>query len=295
MSFITPHPPLIEICVPVFNGTNFLEDCLRSIQNQTFKDFKCIIVDDNSSDHSRLIAKQFTEHDPRFILNSHVSNSGGFGKAVQESMHTCRATYFSWLAHDDCAHPTFLERSLEYLENNRHIDYAYTDLTLLNEKGGCFGKWDYPKSWEYTAYTKYVYRTLSGKLPMNGVFRVEALVSKGLSWVLHRGESFSSDTITAIDMLWKGLRVGKSNAELCYRIHKSNSSKSTSQRLISDINVIHYIYTYHNDIINKRISIDQMFALRLQKEGLEPSKPSTWNANVRKSLLKSYPEILGTF
>lgn len=42
--------PLISVLLPVRNGADFLRECLDSLFAQTFKDFKCILVDDGSTD-----------------------------------------------------------------------------------------------------------------------------------------------------------------------------------------------------------------------------------------------------
>lgn len=283
---MTTSSPLIEICIPVYNGSNFLEECLYSLQNQTLKDFKCVIVDDRSNDHSRLVAKNFTLEDSRFELISHSKNSGGFGKAVQEALRDCQAKYFSWLAHDDYAHTEFLEKSVKFLDDHPSVDYAYTDLTLLNEKSKSYGTWNYPRTWSYEAYTHHVAKTLSGKLPMNGLFRMDSIYEKGLSWVLHRGETFSSDTITAIDMLWKGLVVGKSDAKLYYRIHSANNSKHLKTRLISDLNVIDYLSTYHTNTLNWTASKEQLFIDRIKRGGLDPSNEASWPLELKSLISK---------
>lgn len=49
--------PTISIIVPVYNTSIYLEQCLNSINNQSFKDYEVICVDDGSSDNSLHILK----------------------------------------------------------------------------------------------------------------------------------------------------------------------------------------------------------------------------------------------
>ena len=43
---------MVSIIIPIYNRELFLEKCLNSVQRQTFADFECILVDNNSTDHS---------------------------------------------------------------------------------------------------------------------------------------------------------------------------------------------------------------------------------------------------
>lgn len=58
---------LISIIVPIDNVENYLRQCLDSIQNQTYKKFECIMVNDGSTDNSQQIAEEYLE-DSRFKL-----------------------------------------------------------------------------------------------------------------------------------------------------------------------------------------------------------------------------------
>ena len=66
---------MISIIVPVYNGEKYLQRCLDSIQNQTYKDFEVIIVDDGSSDGTREICEYIAQVDTRFHI-IHQKNSG---------------------------------------------------------------------------------------------------------------------------------------------------------------------------------------------------------------------------
>ena len=57
---------LLSIIIPLYNTGKFVSQALHSIQNQTFTDFECIIVDDGSTDQSVQVAQTFTQHDVRF-------------------------------------------------------------------------------------------------------------------------------------------------------------------------------------------------------------------------------------
>lgn len=53
--------PLVSVIVPAKNSAEFLDACLRSIQNQTYKPTELIVVDNSSTDETQLIAKRYTD------------------------------------------------------------------------------------------------------------------------------------------------------------------------------------------------------------------------------------------
>ncbi len=53
--------PLVSVIVPTYNSTQFLEACLKSITDQTYKNIELIVVDNNSKDDTKEIAKRYTD------------------------------------------------------------------------------------------------------------------------------------------------------------------------------------------------------------------------------------------
>jgi len=53
--------PLVSVIVPTYNSTQFLEACLQSITDQTYKNIELIVVDNNSKDDTKAIAKRYTD------------------------------------------------------------------------------------------------------------------------------------------------------------------------------------------------------------------------------------------
>lgn len=53
--------PLVSVIVPTYNSSKFLEECLKSIKNQTYKNIELIVVDNNSTDDTKEIAEKYTD------------------------------------------------------------------------------------------------------------------------------------------------------------------------------------------------------------------------------------------
>lgn len=67
---------MISIIIPVYNVSQYLNECIQSVVNQSYKDFECILIDDGSSDGSEIICDQWEQKDSR-IKVIHQPNQGG--------------------------------------------------------------------------------------------------------------------------------------------------------------------------------------------------------------------------
>ncbi len=99
--------PAISLVMPVYNVESFLSKALTSVENQTFKDFEMIIVDDGSSDKSYEIAEEFCIKNPNFKLIKQ-ENSGPAAARNTGVMH-CKGEYIAFMDSDDYLEKNFLE------------------------------------------------------------------------------------------------------------------------------------------------------------------------------------------
>ncbi|EJW91688.1 glycosyltransferase, partial [gut metagenome] len=61
----------ISVCMPMYNASRYLRECIDSILIQTFTDFELLIVDDGSEDDSVAIVESYTDSRIRLIRNRH--------------------------------------------------------------------------------------------------------------------------------------------------------------------------------------------------------------------------------
>ena len=59
---------LFSILIPVYNSALYIEQCIKSIKNQSYKNFECIIVNDGSTDNSGDICDEYAKLDNRIIV-----------------------------------------------------------------------------------------------------------------------------------------------------------------------------------------------------------------------------------
>ena len=109
--------PQVSVVTSVYNGEAFLEECVNSILNQTFKDFEYIILNNGSTDRTPEILKSYS--DPRLRI-IHQENLG-VPKSLNKGISLCRANLMSHLDADDYVHPQWLEKHFEFMSQNQNV------------------------------------------------------------------------------------------------------------------------------------------------------------------------------
>ncbi len=110
--------PTVSVILPFYNaGKNFYQ-ALQSIACQSFKDFECILINNNSEDESLDIAKTFSQKDSRFLLLEETKQ--GVSYASNTGSKRAKGEFIARMDADDYAYPNRLKNQLEFL--NSHSD-----------------------------------------------------------------------------------------------------------------------------------------------------------------------------
>lgn len=120
----------ISILVPVFNVECYLNQCLDSILQQTFRDFEVICINDGSTDHSLEIIKNFIAKDKRFKLIDKTNT--GYGHSMNQGLSQCQGEYISIIESDDYIQPDMLERLYTVAIKN-NLDVARCNYYLFSK------------------------------------------------------------------------------------------------------------------------------------------------------------------
>ena len=92
--------PKISIIIPVYNVEKVFHRCLESVENQTFTDFECILVDDCSPDGSPQICDEYVKKDSRFVV-IHKPKNEGLPKARKSGLDIAKGEFVLHLDSDD--------------------------------------------------------------------------------------------------------------------------------------------------------------------------------------------------
>lgn len=98
---------MISIIVPIYNSEKYLDECLRSIQKQSYSNFEVICVNDGSQDNSADICQRFVDKDKRFrLLNQ---ENGGVSSARNRALKEAKGEYVCFVDSDDVIDKLYLE------------------------------------------------------------------------------------------------------------------------------------------------------------------------------------------
>lgn len=105
---------LISVIVPVYNVEKYLDQCIESIVNQTYKNLEIILVDDGSLDNSSVLCDTWAQIDSR-IKVLHLVN-GGAGKARNCGLEISHGDWISFIDSDDYIHLNMYESLLSFCD-----------------------------------------------------------------------------------------------------------------------------------------------------------------------------------
>lgn len=99
--------PRISVIVPVYNVEDYLQKCIDSILNQTYKNIEIILVDDGSTDNCPDICDKNAKSDKRIVV-MHKKN-GGLSDARNVGLSICSGEYITFVDSDDTLSSDFIE------------------------------------------------------------------------------------------------------------------------------------------------------------------------------------------
>ncbi|MBD2101746.1 glycosyltransferase family 2 protein [Leptolyngbya sp. FACHB-261] len=123
--------PMIDIILPNLNKARFIKDCISSLKEQTFSDWRCVVIDGFSDDGSWEIIQESALQDKRFELHqlpkSGLYNSWNFGLSKVSS------PYFCILTSDDVWEKDWLETAIQSLDEHESAICAAARTRILYE------------------------------------------------------------------------------------------------------------------------------------------------------------------
>ena len=131
---------MISVVIPNYNGIEFLEDCLSSISNQSYKDFEIIVVDNGSADGSvKFIEDKF----PGVFLIKNSENLGFTGATNQGIRHS-KGEYVCTLNNDTISGYHFLEYMHKAIESDKDVGIIGSKMIFpdgrINSAGMCISR-----------------------------------------------------------------------------------------------------------------------------------------------------------
>ncbi|RYE37471.1 MAG: glycosyltransferase, partial [Sphingobacteriales bacterium] len=129
--------PVVSVVMPCYNQAMFLTQAVESLQAQTFPDWECIIVNDESPDNTEHVALALCKQDPRIKYIS--QKNGGPSSARNHAISLAQGEYILPLDADDIIGDNYLLKAVEAFNNRPDLRLVYCEAAYFGLREG---KWD---------------------------------------------------------------------------------------------------------------------------------------------------------
>lgn len=207
--------PLVTVIVPVYNTSKYLQRCVESIINQTYKKVEIILVDDGSTDHSSLMCDQFAEDDERIKVIHKVN--GGLSTSRNRGLDEATGEWIIFVDSDDWISLNTIEFCVNCIQEDSSLDIVQYGILMVRTV-------DEAKSNNGTYCSKYQSKNICKKMLLESI-RDEA-------WFSCCRCFFNSNVIGKFRF-----REGKINEDIDFKYHVFQKAK-----YVLDCNTKKYYY-----------------------------------------------------
>lgn len=124
--------PKVSVVIPSYNGGRFIVATLRSVLEQTWRDFELVVIDDASTDDTVKQAQSI--HDGRLRIVGHERNVG-LGANFNRALREARGEYIKLLPMDDLLYPACLERQVAVLQSDPRVQMVTCLRDIIDAHG----------------------------------------------------------------------------------------------------------------------------------------------------------------
>lgn len=124
---------LISIIVPVYNVENYIDRCLKSLIQQTYKNIQILIVNDGTKDNSMSIVADYADRDKR--IEVYNKENGGLSDARNFALDFVKGEWICFVDSDDWIERDYIENLAVQFENDSGVDIALVDFDYAYDYG----------------------------------------------------------------------------------------------------------------------------------------------------------------
>ncbi|MCX5809249.1 MAG: glycosyltransferase [Proteobacteria bacterium] len=125
-------PPKVSINLCCYNSEKFLQETLKSIEEQTFTDWELVVINDGSSDSTESIIMEFKSRG--FPVLYHYQENRGLGYSRNRAIELSSGEYIAFIDHDDMWLPEKTVKQVDVVKSCQDVDLVYSNL-FVTKKG----------------------------------------------------------------------------------------------------------------------------------------------------------------
>lgn len=197
---------LISIIIPVYNAEKFLKDTIGTVEEQTYRNWELIFVNDCSMDKSVEIIENAIKENPKIRLIQ-LENNSGAAVARNIGIEDAKGKYIAFLDADDLWKKEKLDKQINFMKKNNYV-FSYTGYEFADQNG--FGNGKVVKVPKSITYKQALKNTTISTITV--MFNVSVLGKE----LIKMPNVKSEDTATWWKILKKGYKAYGLNEELSY-------------------------------------------------------------------------------
>lgn len=220
-AIVTRAEPRVGIGMPVYNGAQYIRQAIESHLAQTLGDFELVITDNQSTDGTEAICREYAALDRRVRYVRNEINLGGPGNFTRAFSH-CRGVYHKWSTADDWWDPTFLAKAVEVLDRDAETILVYPRTVFVDDAGNETDRYEdmlHLRDERPSARFKKLYGTITLCQAHLGVIRREAMARTALM-----GSELASDIRFLAELSLYGMFYVLPEYLFYRRFHHTSSS-----------------------------------------------------------------------
>jgi len=215
--------PIVDIIIPNYNKGKYLKKCLESVFKQSYKKWKLIIVDDNSTDISLNILKKYNKNKKLKIIYLKKNKGPSFCRNL--AIKNSNNNYIAFLDSDDTWKHNKLYEQLTYMVKNKY-DFTYSDYCTYYEKDKKILKKNRTNLKSSFNYDEFIINSSINSSTM-------ILKKKIIKGIKFKKLNLLEDYIFKCQILKKNYTAKKINQVLAYyRVHENNRSNNKFNNLL---------------------------------------------------------------
>lgn len=206
----------VSIIMPCHNGANFIKAAIESVMAQTYSDWELLIINDNSTDTSSQIIKEYENKDPRIKYLENTNNTGMPATPRNVGIEKANGRYIAFLDCDDIWISSKLQKQIPlFAERDCGVVFSY--YKKIDEKGSIIS--NSIVSPKVVSYKKLLNGDCIGNL--TGVYDTKK------TGKVFQHEIHAEDYLMWLEILKKGFYAKNTNTlEGYYRISSSSTSSN---------------------------------------------------------------------
>ncbi len=239
--------PFFSVIIPTFNHASFLEKALRSVFQQSFKNFEVLVIDNHSIDHTSKVVNSF-----KGIKYKKIHNQGVIAKSRNLGIKHSKGEWIAFLDADDYWLKNKLKNVYKLIKERKFFDLLCHSEWILNLNN------NQKKLWCYGPYTKNFYKDLLiyGNRISTSASVVNSNFIKGKNILFDEKKNY----VTSEDYSFF-LNIAKNNGVFSFlnkplgfhTFHSKSASSNQLKHFLSQKSVIkNHVYKVQNFTNNKK-------------------------------------------